>query len=435
MRETLKIYILEKWWIPVLSFIAFCIPYCLSLFSTSNTLVTISGYIFIFGIFVLLAAGIWQVIKGKWYWGVIQLGALLAGIFFLIVISTIASISGPDRDTFSDDLTIPENIELFEVTPWKNNQKQPQVSYHNYILASLSQPSNNSTKVSANLFSLDSLITQSPETFHRYIASSPAWRVFEEKSEKFATRRWNIDNNWRYELHGYYSEFSFIFYTDSIPSFQNRFTIGLDGAPWAKNLSESTSIDLGEETNVTMSVGNRQPESHCVIQLKDIVVEIFDQSPNASRCMTQSAIDFTEMEFGKLLKIGVVDTINKYCSSSDTSELGKEIFELHGGGQGGKYDSEIWINPGEPGKIYLKAFEVSKNIQLSENRLKEKSNEWIGWSENPTEMFYSSTNFTIYEGDWDKHYAARFEVWFVPDNGNPEKKLTEKIFKIEGWMR
>lgn len=50
-------------------------------------------------------------------------------------------------------------------------------------------------------------------------------------------------------------------------------------------------------------------------------------------------------------------------------------------------------------------------------------------------MFFSEASFTIYEGDWDKPYAARFEVWFVPDSGKPERKLMEKVFKIEGWQR
>jgi hypothetical protein len=85
--------------------------------------------------------------------------------------------------------------------------------------------------------------------------------------------------------------------------------------------------------------------------------------------------------------------------------------------------------------LYLKAFEVTKGTALSGDRLKERSNEWIGWSENPKELFLSNTEFTIYEGDYGKPYAARFEVWFAPDSGAPERKLTEKVFKIEGWQR
>jgi hypothetical protein len=52
-----------------------------------------------------------------------------------------------------------------------------------------------------------------------------------------------------------------------------------------------------------------------------------------------------------------------------------------------------------------------------------------------TELFFSNAFFTIYEGDWGKPYAARFEVWFIPDSGAPEWKLLERVFKIEGWQR
>jgi len=99
------------------------------------------------------------------------------------------------------------------------------------------------------------------------------------------------------------------------------------------------------------------------------------------------------------------------------------------------YESELWVNPGEPGMIYLKAFEITREVQLSADRLAKESNESVGWSDDSRELFYSNTHFMIGEGDWGKPYAARFEVWFVPDSGGPERKLMEKIFKIEGWMR
>jgi hypothetical protein len=40
----------------------------------------------------------------------------------------------------------------------------------------------------------------------------------------------------------------------------------------------------------------------------------------------------------------------------------------------------------------------------------------------------------VYEGDWDTFYPARFELWFVPSGGGPERKLVEKVFRICGWQ-
>jgi hypothetical protein len=57
------------------------------------------------------------------------------------------------------------------------------------------------------------------------------------------------------------------------------------------------------------------------------------------------------------------------------------------------------------------------------------------WSTESSERFGAKAGFMIYEGDWGKPYAARFEVWFKPDSGKTERKLAERVFKIEGWQR
>ena len=95
----------------------------------------------------------------------------------------------------------------------------------------------------------------------------------------------------------------------------------------------------------------------------------------------------------------------------------------------------VKVNPGEPGEVYLKAYEVTKGTRLSEGRLGERTRGYVGWSDDPEEKFSVGSEFTIYEGDWEKYYAARIELWFVPANGGKERKLTERVFKVEGWMR
>ncbi len=56
-------------------------------------------------------------------------------------------------------------------------------------------------------------------------------------------------------------------------------------------------------------------------------------------------------------------------------------------------------------------------------------------SDKPKEQFFYNSEITVYEGDWETYYPALLELWFVPDCGKPERKLIEKIFKIEGWQR
>ncbi|MBP5375589.1 MAG: hypothetical protein J6Y38_04560 [Bacteroidaceae bacterium] len=43
--------------------------------------------------------------------------------------------------------------------------------------------------------------------------------------------------------------------------------------------------------------------------------------------------------------------------------------------------------------------------------------------------------FTIYEGVWDDYYAARVEVWFKDAETRKERKLVEKVYRVEGWQR
>ena len=128
------------------------------------------------------------------------------------------------------------------------------------------------------------------------------------------------------------------------------------------------------------------------------------------------------------------DERNRFSSAIKMREEGPGL-RLTNSSQPGIYDAVIWGNPGEPGIVYLKAFEVTKGTPLSYKRLKEKTNKQSGWSEDSDELFFARSHFTIGEGAWGKPYAARFEVWFCPDSGGPERKLMEKVFKIEGWSR
>ena len=110
-------------------------------------------------------------------------------------------------------------------------------------------------------------------------------------------------------------------------------------------------------------------------------------------------------------------------------------FQLYNSSQPGLYEYDFWTTKIESGTIYLRAFEITQEYALSTDRLPKSSSIKI---RNPIDTiikFETTSNFTIYEGDWGKPYAARFEVWFKPDNGGTERKLLTKNYKIEGWMR
>ena len=78
--------------------------------------------------------------------------------------------------------------------------------------------------------------------------------------------------------------------------------------------------------------------------------------------------------------------------------------------QGGIYTYDFYYGPLSSGEIYLKCFEVTENLPLSEERIAAESSQAII---KPTSSFSKLVNrheFTIYEGDWGDYYAARIEV-------------------------
>lgn len=106
-------------------------------------------------------------------------------------------------------------------------------------------------------------------------------------------------------------------------------------------------------------------------------------------------------------------------------------FELANSFQPGLYEYYLWYKPQEKGLVYLKAYEITKNDLLSEPRLSKRTQAVV--LKNKSTLIHK--RLTIYEGEWNYPYAARFEVWFKSEKDNVNKKLIEKNYIIEGWMR
>ncbi|CAA9198515.1 hypothetical protein FLA105534_02155 [Flavobacterium bizetiae] len=135
-----------------------------------------------------------------------------------------------------------------------------------------------------------------------------------------------------------------------------------------------------------------------------------------------------DMEFGNNFDSKKPDSItNRIVEHTE--------FQLYNSFQPGIYEYEFWIGKIERGTIYLKAFEITQNISLSDDKLPKNSSIKIYNPTDSIKKFSLADDFKIYEGDWGQPYAARFEVWFKPDNGKKERKLFFKNYKIEGWMR
>lgn len=116
-------------------------------------------------------------------------------------------------------------------------------------------------------------------------------------------------------------------------------------------------------------------------------------------------------------------------------------------GEYGVYRYMVYLPPmDEEGDIYLKMYEATTNLPLSEKVVKNRSNIHIlpsdtaviyqmkgistsSWSEDMREAI------VINEGSWEDYYAARTELWFRPTNGGEERLVYSKIFRIDGYSR
>lgn len=429
-------------YLPALVFLAFLIPvFILSLFRWKWLMLPVNllSWAISLSIFGILFAGIRNLIRRQWRTGLLNLLTLplvlvavaAAGSFLVFY-----SMFGPSEDGFADQLTIPPDLVVAEPRDAPEARPNPAGDpFQRTLFEALARPGNQDPVITASLPALKHLVQNHPDLLERYLRCSSAWRVFEENGNRFATRRWIVGDARLFTLHGYYTRSSLdMFNRSGLPEFQSRVTLGLSGQPWWRGNADSSRLQAGDTAPLKLSVGNQMPQSHCVIACGAWVAEIFEQSPAGERRLTQAALEQIETEWAPLAAQPAEDTL-RASLPPDSLRAGEPAFDLQNSFQPGLYDSFICANPGEPGLLYLKAFEVTRGTPLSAAGLKEDSNEWIGWSDNPAELFFANSTFTIGEGDWGKPYAARFEVWFVPDSGAPERKLMEKTFKIEGWQR
>lgn len=102
--------------------------------------------------------------------------------------------------------------------------------------------------------------------------------------------------------------------------------------------------------------------------------------------------------------------------------------------QGGIYKYDFYYPALDEGQIFLRCFEATENIPLSPERISDASR-----VATPSTTSFSKVvekqEFKIYPGDWGDYYAARIEVWHKNAKTGEERKLMEKVYRVEGWQR
>ena len=149
-----------------------------------------------------------------------------------------------------------------------------------------------------------------------------------------------------------------------------------------------------------------------------------------------------DKEEEKFLSIKVPETMNFdkpvefltniQIDSLQSLDVNQEKIVVVGNGYNG-YDFYMWHQPTEKGEIFIKAFELTQNLQLSKEKLTERTKNKITDLDSTFNLYKGSS--VIYEGTFSNFYPTRFELWFKSKSSGIEKKLTEKNYLIDGWDR
>ena len=102
--------------------------------------------------------------------------------------------------------------------------------------------------------------------------------------------------------------------------------------------------------------------------------------------------------------------------------------------EGGRYTYDFSYPALPAGTVFLKCYEAGDNIPLSTDVM--RRNTFVPCTATLSfSTIVSKREFVIYEGDWGDYYAVRVEVWHRDSVTHQESKLTEKVYRMEGWMR
>ena len=412
-----------------------------------------------------LSAGIYNFAKKRIAKGILNtvfsilILPLIAALFLLIILFFDAMF-GESEDNFGKDIVIPEDmvmeepinsytydnntIKYSEVKKAKTAPAQ-EIDAEGKMLIDMLLDKNNKGSVNINteLPVLAKFTDKNRQKLIQHLKTTSHWRIVQD-DKIYAIRRFTTDKGFFDSLNGYYGSFDLVDrfeHWDEDIYFQFRIILSLDGEvmskPWNKMYSKY-EVCTGIRKLKTKRSVNHGIESYLVLSSNGVTLEIMEDTKQQGRVFTQAACKLISNELQDVLDSGamtIADFEQNMINAGRAGRVESDIW-IENGMQGGMYNVFAHVNAKEAGFAYLKVYEATKNTPLSSHSIKAKSKKVMDFSEDNNNLkFLYERSITIYEGDWGVYYPARFELWFVPDSEQDERKLIEQIFKVEGWMR
>jgi hypothetical protein len=312
----------------------------------------------------------------------------------------------------------------------------------------LHQPKEATFEVSAD--AMANLSKSETDLWYQYLAGNFRWEIRKERGLYYAVRREQQNGKYVTTLNGFYS-------SNDLPKsyMQTRVLVSFGDTYGFGNLFDRvTSFKLSGGSNFIEPTiedphdGSPGYGSYVIFKLPEANLEIFEQSSLIKRNFTRSAFAQVNAELEQVLAHAADIKINGRLPSTDLypefssddfysglSTSTESFLNIDDGMQPGIYLVTAWVPVSEKSEAFVKVFDQKTGTALSEIEILQKSLRMMGWSEHPNNRFPYQAEVTVYEGDWEHTFSARFELWLRSHSTGNEIKIIEKSRMINGWER
>jgi len=312
--------------------------------------------------------------------------------------------------------------------------------------ALLQSPEGKRRPIDFDLSVIDELAEKKRDVLLRYLATNPAWKLYNHRFYGLTARRRVIrdgvwrDNDWMPLVFGCSCGQGSVRCEVRIEISLER-KVGLaEFLGGYKNMTKEciTKVEMGDKKCLNIGRIGKAWISVVGVKGKNVAIIIEEQQQFADSRFIAASVDYLRKEFLDLAAAKDWDAVMKLMPKLTVSKEGDSLNAYHSGI--GTYQCHIRTNPGEEGFIYMRVAdpETGKHYWRTEShppKMKVISSEYIGWSENTNETFFASPTFTMYDGEYQNPKPVNVEVWFSPKSGGKDRKLIEQIFNLERWSR
>ena len=271
------------------------------------------------------------------------------------------------------------------------------------------------------------------------LQASPEWHVKDYNGEIVASRRTYKNGKWQGGYQGYESTFDNGIY-DGEGFYQIRDLFRFSKEPygfhavWAKADHVMRVKPEAGNISLNLKLNDQGVMSYIAIGQEGLWYECYEQRKEEPRIHTRKALAWLKTFLKDVKKAEKEIQQNGHAKDllpKNSIKTGEPSIDIQESSERRHFTISAWVNPQKSGYVYLKLFDPTTNKQQSAPIIKFTTNEFIGYSSNPNELFSYNCSISDYDDEWDHFNAARIEIWFHPNDGGQEVKLIEATSSVQ----